>query len=231
MGALILKGSFQRYVGTDVDLEALSWARENVEPNVKGAKFLFPDEVDRIREAARYDLVLSHEVIEHVSSDVLGYLKSLANTVASGGRVSISTPNGALSVGDPRFFQSPYHLREYRAPEFVKLVMEAGLRPRLYLQRRMDFLDSVPAIVLRRSEWLRRGVAPVTDTRSSGEVGSNSSLIRAAWNALPSPSFAWQISPFDSGHFTANLSSHLIAICAVATTNPGRVGPGSELGA
>jgi len=58
----------------------------------------------------RFDLVVSFQVIEHLS-DPAGFLAALA---ARGDALVVTTPNRLMSVSE-----NPYHLREWTAPELL----------------------------------------------------------------------------------------------------------------
>jgi SAM-dependent methyltransferase len=63
----------------------------------------------------RFDLVVSFQVIEHLP-DPSGFLRGLADRVAPGGTLIVTTPNRLMSVSE-----NPYHLREWTAPELLEL--------------------------------------------------------------------------------------------------------------
>jgi len=65
--------------------------------------------------AERFDLVLSCQVIEHLS-DPTGFLAALARRGAPGGELIVTTHNRLMSVSE-----NPYHLREWTAAELLAL--------------------------------------------------------------------------------------------------------------
>jgi hypothetical protein len=64
---------------------------------------------------ARFDLVVSFQVIEHLP-DPTGFLAALARRTAAGGTIVVTTPNRLMSLTE-----NPYHLREWTAPELEAL--------------------------------------------------------------------------------------------------------------
>jgi hypothetical protein len=208
-----MRGTFDKYVGTDVDEEAISWARENVEPILKGCRFFFPDEIDWGQESGQYNLVLSHEVIEHIDSKVEEYLGSLRSLVSLRGKVFISTPNGRLSRGNPDLFQSRSHVREYSPSEFGLLLERIGFQPTLFAQGRRDLVDSLPWVILRRAGKSRESVGRTSEKSTGHSSYRANRVLRAAWNSLPSTEVFWRIVPLVSDSAFSDLASHMIARC------------------
>ncbi|HZP40583.1 MAG TPA: class I SAM-dependent methyltransferase [Candidatus Binatia bacterium] len=64
---------------------------------------------------ARFDLVVSFQVIEHLV-DPERFLRALVTATAEGGELLVTTPNRLMSVSE-----NPYHLREWTAPELLAL--------------------------------------------------------------------------------------------------------------
>ncbi|MGH2914463.1 MAG: class I SAM-dependent methyltransferase [Solirubrobacteraceae bacterium] len=82
-------------------------------------------------EPGAYDAVVFLQTIEHVEDPaaVLGHLRSL---LAPGGVLYVSTPN-VQTLAPPGASKSdnPWHLREYRAPEFERLCRAAFAQVRV----------------------------------------------------------------------------------------------------
>jgi 2-polyprenyl-3-methyl-5-hydroxy-6-metoxy-1,4-benzoquinol methylase len=84
-------------------------------------------------EPGNYDLVVSFQVIEHVT-DSLAFLKACARQVRPGGWVVVATPNRErihnrfrrLLWLDP-ILEDPQHFLEYTAPELTRIGKMAGL--------------------------------------------------------------------------------------------------------
>lgn len=211
LGALLLRGRLGEYVATDTDSSALGWARANVAPLVPGARFIDPTEVARAGLGKGCDLVISYEVIEHVSGEPAAYLESLRALLSDGGRLVVSTPNGLLSRGDPRLFQSRYHTREYRPDELRQLLGAAGFTADLYAQGRVDLVDALPAELLRRARWINLGSPAGPSGPAPASMGAE--VLRAAWGRVPSPERMWRIRPYSEESFACREASHLIAVC------------------
>ena len=76
------------FVGLDIDRDSIAWARsQNPQANMR---FVTPDALD---PAARFDLVIASEVLEHVENPA-GFLVSLRDHLVQGGRIIITVPNG-----------------------------------------------------------------------------------------------------------------------------------------
>lgn len=67
-----------------------------------------------------YDVVFAGELIEHVT-DVQAFLGAMEAMCAPGGRVILSTPDGAFGNGN-----NPHHLRTYRAIDLADLARRRG---------------------------------------------------------------------------------------------------------
>lgn len=72
----------------------------------KNLKFINIDNIDK------YDLIVSFQVIEHVT-DVKDYLKELQDRTKEDGVIVISTPDRRYRLTDDQDPWNPYHLREY----------------------------------------------------------------------------------------------------------------------
>ncbi len=146
MAAFLLPPSVKRYVGVELDPGPLAWARQHV-PGAGGrACFLTPEEFRTEQGGTRFDLILLLEVVEHVR-DARGLLETVLHHLAPGGELVVSTPNGALSRHDPRFYQSPFHVTEFDPIEFVELVKALGRRAEFFEQHRLDRADVAPSLV------------------------------------------------------------------------------------
>lgn len=107
-------------VGMDIAAEAIKWARETH----RNPKLSFEERADLGRglPPASFDLVTCFEMIEHVNHEMQREtICSIANMLAPGGRLVISTP-------DPQFTapygDNPYHLREMTESQFMELLQE-----------------------------------------------------------------------------------------------------------
>ncbi len=117
-GSEVLSRSAARVVGVDANPDAHEHARLRYgRQNLSFERGL----VETHGEAGAFDAVVFLQTIEHVHDPVavLGHFRSL---LAPGGVAYISTPN-LLTLAPPGAAKSdnPWHLREYRAPEFEAL--------------------------------------------------------------------------------------------------------------
>jgi SAM-dependent methyltransferase len=73
-------------VGLDIELERVAEARQKTPAvlNAAGERLPFPDD--------RFDLILSHEVLEHVQDDRLA-IREIVRTLRPGGRLVLFCPN------------------------------------------------------------------------------------------------------------------------------------------
>ena len=115
-GVEVLARRARRVTGVDANPAAYEHARLRYErPGVR----IVRDMVERYREPC--DAVVFLQTIEHVL-DPAGVLRHLRTMLRPGGTAYVSTPN-LLTLAPPGADKSdnPWHLREYRAPEFRAL--------------------------------------------------------------------------------------------------------------
>ncbi len=212
LGAAIVGDADVRYVGVDPDAEAIAWARRVVMPERPRSRFLSVDEVAIALGDRRFGLVTCFEVLEHTEHPE-ELLRSAMERLAEGGALLLSTPNGAVSEGDPRRYRSPFHLREYTVDEVDRMVRRAGGQPRFYQERRRDRLD---ALALR----LGYGAEPV---RSSGGTGAR--IFAAFARRFDGPAY-WRILPSEARAMRGRSYSTIVAEVTRAT--PGAEGPSEK---
>ncbi len=117
-GSEALSRSAARVVGVDANPEAHEHARLRYrQQNLSFERGL----VETHGAAGAFDAVVFLQTIEHVH-DPVAVLEHFRSLLAPGGVVYISTPN-LLTLAPPGAAKSdnPWHLREYRAPEFEAL--------------------------------------------------------------------------------------------------------------
>jgi len=102
-------GEAARVVGLD-RVAPLRSARQS------SARFLRGDLDDPPLFAARFDLALSFQVVEHLE-DPTSWLDALADHLAPGGQALVTTPNACFSDGE-----NPFHVKEYTAGELEALL-------------------------------------------------------------------------------------------------------------
>ena len=111
-GAALLARTARRVVGVDRE-EAVAVARARYREPALEFRALDLMQLPALGE--RFDLVVSFQVIEHLP-DPAGFLRGLADRVAPGGTLIVTTPNRLMSMSE-----NPYHLREWTAPELLEL--------------------------------------------------------------------------------------------------------------
>lgn len=67
-------------------------------------------------ESARFDCVISFQVIEHIERD-LDFVREVYRVLRPGGRFIVTTPNAPMSLT-----RNPWHVREYRSDELLNLL-------------------------------------------------------------------------------------------------------------
>jgi ubiquinone/menaquinone biosynthesis C-methylase UbiE len=117
-GPYLLGSVAERVVGVDIDPVAISYAtekynRENVEYIVMDAtKLEFPEDF--------FDVIVSFEVIEHIS-EVERYLGEVCRVLKISGLFIISTPNKRICHIEGTA-ENPSHVREFEYYEFKHLL-------------------------------------------------------------------------------------------------------------
>jgi SAM-dependent methyltransferase len=117
-GSEVLSRSAASVVGVDANPDAHEHARLRYRrQNLRFERGL----VETHGEEGAYDAVVFLQTIEHVH-DPVAVLEHFRALLASGGVAYVSTPN-VLTLAPPGAAKSdnPWHLREYRAPEFDAL--------------------------------------------------------------------------------------------------------------
>lgn len=73
--------------------------------------------------AGSFDSILAFEVIEHIEDDA-AFLRDLRRLARSNAFIAISTPNRLVASGDVLKPLNPFHVREYVADEFTRLLRQ-----------------------------------------------------------------------------------------------------------
>jgi SAM-dependent methyltransferase len=208
MAACFLPPSVRSYLGVEIDPDALTWAVHHAPEMDPRASFVSPDAFRAQGTNGLFDRVLLLEVVEHVEDPVL-LLEEVLGHARPGGRVVISTPNGALSRHDPRFYQSPFHVTEYDPVEFRDLLTRTGRRFRLFEQHRLDRADLLPQLAGRifvpNGRPRAPGSAPSSGTRKAH-------WLFRLWEQIPQPVRLWRIRPYPRPNRLDQGFSHLIAV-------------------
>jgi SAM-dependent methyltransferase len=124
------KSGVEQVIGIDYSQKSIETANR-VYPHLRVNRFV--SDINEMGRFGGFDLVVSFQVIEHLS-DPTGFLKSCASHATPGGAVAMVTPNRlrlsnrirVLGGGRPKL-GDPQHFREYIAEELAALGREAGL--------------------------------------------------------------------------------------------------------
>ena len=121
-GSEVLSRSADSVVGVDANPEAHEHARLRYgRQNLRFDRGL----VETYGERASFDAVVFLQTIEHVH-DPVAVLEHFRWTMAPGAAAYISTPNLlTLALPGAQKSDNPWHLKEYRAPEFLELCRSA----------------------------------------------------------------------------------------------------------
>ena len=117
-GSALLARSAAHVTGADVAPQAVEYAlRHYASPKTQ---FVRADGCSLPFGAARFDLVVAFEIIEHIGN-AAGFLNELRRVLAPGGLLLISTPN-RLYYTEDRGEVNPFHEREYSFSEFAAML-------------------------------------------------------------------------------------------------------------
>lgn len=156
-------------MGIDIDANAISYAKKNIENSIKNVKFVTLSEFNESKISNRADCVICFEVFEHVSDPhwLLSFLKQLAT---DNGKLLLSTPNGLSSNGNKALFRSQFHVKEYTPFEFYDILRDYGT-VHLYGERRIDRLDV--KTLLKRSHSSSEVASQSRQKKASVPLGSS----------------------------------------------------------
>ncbi len=126
-------------VGLDIDFERLQQAKKHDNRLINGAgeKLPFPDNT--------FDLILSHEVLEHVADDQLA-VNEIVRTLRPGGRLVLFCPNrGYPFETHGVYWQGRYHFGNIPLVNYLPRPWRNKLAPhvRIYTRRNLSELFKV----------------------------------------------------------------------------------------
>ena len=115
-GCKILAGSAMNVVGVDRDPRAIAYSREHsAAPNLT----FLEGETGRLMFDRKFDVCLSFQLIEHLTSPV-DFIQEMKRWTNPRGQVLISTPNSKVGLhGKP---DNPFHVSEMTYEEFRRVI-------------------------------------------------------------------------------------------------------------
>jgi ubiquinone/menaquinone biosynthesis C-methylase UbiE len=122
-GSKLLKERAEKVVGVDISEDAISFAKHHYQD--KNIEFHQTGIEDLAFDDNSFDVCVSIETIEHVTSDVASrFLRQMASWVKPGGVVVMSSPMLRYKDGKP-YVTNPYHINEMPRAEFLELCRTA----------------------------------------------------------------------------------------------------------
>jgi len=138
---------FEEVIGLDIEYERLQEARQRSGKVVNGAgeSLPFPSEM--------FDLILSHEVLEHVSDDKAAINESV-RTLRKGGRLVLFCPNRGYPFETHGFYwRGQYHFGNIPLINYLPGVWRNRLAPHVRVYTRRDLgklFQDLPVKVVER---------------------------------------------------------------------------------
>lgn len=111
----------ERVVGVDICPDAIAYGlRHYAHPRVN---LMCADALRLDLGGQQFDLIVSFETLEHIAQD-RAFLERLAQALAPGGMLVISTPNQEVLPFNPSCYA--HHVRHYTSAEFADLLARSG---------------------------------------------------------------------------------------------------------
>jgi len=124
--AMLAQAGAAHVDAVDISEQAIAYAREHYAGDT--IDFQVGD-IYSFERAARYDLIVSFETIEHVD-DYHAALRNLARLLRPGGRLIVSSPNRPLTSPHARTLHDKpsnhYHVHEFTIAELTAALLEHG---------------------------------------------------------------------------------------------------------
>jgi SAM-dependent methyltransferase len=174
--------------GVDISSQALSLANQRY--GCHRVRFIQDDLCSLNKVDGPFDLAVSFESIEHVH-DAPGFLSRVAELLAPGGILLISTPNALVTGNVDAKPDNPFHLREYTIEQFTSVLSRCFQIQELWGQRfsaayeglrRASFiLWNSPALRAERlfQRVLRR---PVSPNAIAGTIATEADVVISSLN-------------------------------------------------
>jgi 2-polyprenyl-3-methyl-5-hydroxy-6-metoxy-1,4-benzoquinol methylase len=205
------------YVGIDADQGAIDYAA-NRYPSMD---YVVMNALDISFPAASFDIVLSFEVLEHLTkSEQERYLSEMSRVLRPGGTLVLSTPNrDVFSLGYTESL-NPYHLNELTLPEMRRLLEAHFHDPTIYGQffanidaREKDFAQ----LRNRFTTWKRIKRHTVGTLRRSGIGEAMYSRYERLKTSMRGPRtvypFAIRKEDFGFGSDNMNIAKWFLCLC------------------
>lgn len=125
-GTDLLRARSRQVIGVDVSRRALQEAQ--LRYGTEALPFVLVDGTHLPLAEARFDLVVSFQVIEHIN-DYDAYLSEIKRVLAPGGVALFATPNARLRLDPDMVPWNPFHVHEFSADELRDLL--AGYFPKV----------------------------------------------------------------------------------------------------
>ncbi|MGQ0644931.1 MAG: class I SAM-dependent methyltransferase [Elusimicrobiota bacterium] len=141
----LMQEGYTNIEGLDLSEASLALCRRHVWPNVHRA-----DAAEWLKDKkGAYDAVVCNHVIEHLEDkNLFPFLESLAEAVASGGRLLLTTPNACTPWAGYNRFGDLTHVRLFTANSLAQLLASFGLEARFYSE------GPAPYDFMSASRWL-----------------------------------------------------------------------------
>lgn len=206
-GAVLLSPYVQRYIGIDIDKDAISYAKNYIEKVFSNSQFFELNNFNNMSPTARADVVVCFEVIEHVK-DPIALISMLKDMTKANGKILLSTPNGLSSNGNVTLFRSKFHIYEYSPLEFHNILKSHG-EVSYFGERRKESLDVKS--LSNRAEDLQRE----SNSNENSPLPLGKSRLFDIANKYLNRSCFWKIYPIDPMQENSLHFSTLIAVLSL----------------
>ena len=181
-GTHFLSGVAESVIGIDVSESAVADARRRFPT----CDFRLYDGMTLPFADARFDLVVSLQVIEHVV-DTRNYLSEISRVLKPEGTAIFTTPNAAIRLDPGMRPWNRFHVREYRADELRETL--TGLFDRVSV-RGLFADEALQQVEYRRCQKALESARRALAAPSGRDVGWKPRLVGLAKSALPAPAIA-----------------------------------------
>lgn len=138
-GSALMSQHATEVCGVDISAEAISHGR-NAYPGRANLQLIEASCTQMPFEAARFDMVVSFETIEHILEQA-AFLEEIKRVLKPDGVLILSCPNKA-EYSDKRGFQNKFHVKELYRPE-LKALLAACFSHKRWLSQRNAFVSVI----------------------------------------------------------------------------------------